>query len=77
MKRLSIPALLVAFAALFFSTDASAHQAGLSRGEYKIDGSDVAVSIIFSNTEISAAIAALDSDHDGRVSMAELDAEHD
>jgi hydrogenase/urease accessory protein HupE len=62
---------------LFVARDASAHQAGLSRGEYKLHGGDVDVSIVFSNTEISSSMASLDTDRDGRISMAELDAEHD
>ena len=70
-------AQLVAVGSLFIARSASAHQAGLSRGEYKVLGSDVDASLVFSNSEVSAAIAALDLDHDGRLSMADLDAEHD
>ncbi len=70
-------ALTTLVVALFFARDASAHQAGLSRGEYVVHGGDVDVSIVFSNTEISTSMATLDADHDGRISMAELDAEHD
>ncbi len=62
---------------LFIARDAFAHQAGLSRGEYKLHGGDIDVSVVFSNTEISSSMASLDTDHDGRISMAELDAEHD
>ena len=70
-------ALVVLVVALFFAHDASAHQAGLSRGEYTVRGGDVDVSIVLSNTEISSSMASLDGDRDGRISMAELDAEHD
>jgi hydrogenase/urease accessory protein HupE len=70
-------AFAMSAAAFFFASDAAAHQAGLSRGEYVVHGGDVDVSIVFSNTELSTAMATLDTDHDGRISMAELDAEHD
>jgi hydrogenase/urease accessory protein HupE len=74
VRRLSF--FLILFV-LLFSRDASAHQAGLSRGEYTVNGADVDAAIVFSNSEIASSIASLDADHDGRLSMAELDAEHD
>ncbi|MEO7112886.1 MAG: HupE/UreJ family protein, partial [Polyangiaceae bacterium] len=75
--RALVLGLVVLVVALFSTHDASAHQAGLSRGEYTVHGGDIDVSIVFSNTEISASMASLDGDHDGRISMVELDAEHD
>jgi hydrogenase/urease accessory protein HupE len=72
-----LPLFFAILFALFLARDASAHQAGLSRGEYVVHGGDVDVSIVFSNTEISTSMATLDGDHDGRISMTELDAEHD
>jgi hydrogenase/urease accessory protein HupE len=67
-----VVAFLVAAALLCSGRPACAHAIGLSRGEYRISGSLVRVLYVFSGTELATALPAIDADHDGRLSPAEM-----
>ncbi|MFO0587560.1 MAG: HupE/UreJ family protein [Polyangiaceae bacterium] len=68
-------ALGAASAAVFLlaTAEASAHDVGLSRGTYSIDGRAVRAELVFSRREIVALVPALDADDDGRLSPEEID----
>lgn len=52
---------------------ASAHQVGLSRGDYVLTGDTLAIEIDFSHRELAAALPGLDANADGQLSAAELE----
>lgn len=54
-----LAACLVAFS---FAVTVAAHSLGLSRGEYRLDGSTVAGTFTFARTEMVIAVPALDKD---------------
>lgn len=62
------PALLVALLA----APAWAHQVGLSRGLYRLDGATIAAEITFARGELRDLVSGLDGDGDGTLSDAEL-----
>ncbi len=67
--------MLVALACawvLLFPRDASAHQVGLSRGEYRVDGATIAVELIFARREALTLVRAMDEDGDGALSPTEI-----
>jgi len=49
-----------------------AHKVGISRGEYRADGSTLQVSITFARPEIAIAIPGLDANDDGTLSADEI-----
>jgi hypothetical protein len=52
---------------------AHAHEAGLSRGKYDLRGAKLVAHVVFANVELANALPALDADHGGTISPAELD----
>ena len=59
---------------MFASTaEAFAHDVGLSRGSYSVDGRTVRAELVFSRREITALVPALDADNDGRLSAEEIE----
>ncbi len=58
--------------AVLFPRPARAHAVGLSRGEYRIAGSTVRATLVFSGAELATSLPALDADRDGTVAAAEL-----
>jgi hydrogenase/urease accessory protein HupE len=67
--------LLLAFA-LLAGRSAAAHAIGLSQGEYRVAGADVAVALVFTTSEIAAALPDVDADEDGKIAPAELERAH-
>jgi hypothetical protein len=53
---------------------AAAHQVGLSRGVYTVDGATVLAEVTFARGELRALVPALDGDGDGALTDAELHA---
>lgn len=70
--RLAGSGLAIIGAAVLWTAPASAHDVGLSRGEYVVEGADVDVRVVFARKELSALVAGLDADHDGTLTSAEL-----
>lgn len=62
----------VVLCGLVFPGRAQAHQAGLSRGEYRLDGAMFTAEIIFARGEVALLARDLDEDGDGSVSAAEV-----
>lgn len=73
----SLRALFVALASALFvlalATRASAHDVGLSRGEYAIKGAIVSADLTFSRREMVGVVPDLDPDHDGVIAADEID----
>jgi hydrogenase/urease accessory protein HupE len=65
-------AALASLALLFLVRDASAHATGVSRGEYRAEGAVVHALYVFSGAELAATFPELDTDHDLRLSPAEV-----
>jgi hydrogenase/urease accessory protein HupE len=57
-----------------FAPAALAHEVGLSRGTYAIEGDRVTAEIVMSRREVSSVVDGLDADHDGDLTAAELSA---
>ncbi len=76
MKRVLLP-FLVTLLVLSLARVASAHQVDLSQGTYRVEGATVHASLVFAEAALATAMPDLDADHDGRLSQAELDADHD
>jgi hydrogenase/urease accessory protein HupE len=51
---------------------ASAHEVGLSRGEYQLEGSTLGVQLMFARAELLGMVPALDEDRDGFLSAGDL-----
>lgn len=51
---------------------AHAHQVGLSRGEYKIDGATITAEIVFARREVLSLVRSMDEDGDGAISPTEI-----
>jgi hypothetical protein len=68
----SLVGVIAVFVVLVFARTASAHQPGLSRGEYVLEGDRVNVELSFAHRELATAIPALDEDRDGQLSAQEL-----
>ncbi|HVK69279.1 MAG TPA: HupE/UreJ family protein [Polyangium sp.] len=51
---------------------ASAHQVGLSRGEYKVDGATITAEFVFARREVLSLVRSLDEDGDGAISPTEI-----
>lgn len=56
---------------------AGAHEVGLSRGDYAVEGTRVRVDLAFARKELAGLVAGLDANHDGALTKAELDASND
>ncbi|MFN7973385.1 MAG: hypothetical protein U0166_13730 [Acidobacteriota bacterium] len=70
--RSSRPARALLLAASLLARPASAHQVGISRGDYALDGDTVKVEVIFARRELASLLPAMDTDADGTVSEPEL-----
>jgi hypothetical protein len=64
-------------AAALCTTGAGAHEVGLSRGEYVVEGATVEAQVVFARKELIALVAGLDADHDGALTSAEIGAGRD
>jgi hypothetical protein len=56
---------------------AAAHEVGLSRGDYVVEGREVRSRLVFARRELAGLVAGLDADHDGVLTEAELAASRD
>ncbi len=63
---------LLATLMLLAAGQAFAHKVGISRGEYRADGSTLRVAITFARPEIATAISGLDANDDGTLSTTEI-----
>ena len=61
-----------ALTATLLAATAGAHEVGLSRGEYLVEGAAVEARLIFARKELVALVAGLDRDHDGALTSAEV-----
>jgi hypothetical protein len=66
--------LLALFAVSGLAASASAHEVGLSRGTYVVDGDRVTADLVMSRREAASVVTGLDADRDGRVTPPELEA---
>jgi hypothetical protein len=65
--------IVVSFGATFGAARrAEAHEVGLSRGGYIVDGARVRVQVAFARKELISLVAGLDGDHDGLLTDDEL-----
>ena len=64
--------IALATLALIAAGPVAAHKVGISRGEYRVDGSTLHVELTFARPEIASAIPNLDSNNDGTLSAAEI-----
>lgn len=69
--------LLGSTAALLVATTALAHEVGLSRGDYLVEGAGLRVDLVFARKELIGLVATLDADHDGALTQPEVDAARD
>ena len=65
----------VGLAILFLVGSASAHSTGVSRGEYRAAAGVVHALYVFSGRELATTFPALDANHDGELSAAEVSAD--
>jgi hypothetical protein len=64
-------------AALSVTPSAEAHEVGLSRGDYVVEGARLRVEVAFARKELISLVAGLDGDHDGLLTDRELAAGRD
>ena len=70
---------LAAFAVLLIvsvARPASAHEVGLSHGEYAASGASVTAQLTFARRDVLSLVAGLDADHDGALTEAEIARDH-
>lgn len=72
LRRLSWYMLLLVLGSVAFPGIAHAHQVGLSRGEYRLDGSMFTAEVIFARADAVQILQGLDSDGDGTLSKLEV-----
>lgn len=60
-------------AAVLVAPSASAHQVGMSRGEYRLEGSSLQAEWVFARQELLGLVPALDSNQDGTLATPELE----
>jgi len=72
MRRLFHACLVAAFFVVH-AAPAGAHTVGVSRGEYRLSDSTVAVELVFARSELAAAVPGLEADRDGSISAVELE----
>lgn len=70
--RLSWYAALILLCALVFPGVAHAHQAGLSRGEYRLDGAMLTAEVVFARSDATLLMRGLDEDGNGAISADEV-----
>jgi hypothetical protein len=56
----------------FISTAVNAHVVGLSKGEYRFDGSDLRAELVFARPELASSVPGLDANQDGLLSEQEV-----
>jgi hypothetical protein len=61
-----------ALAAGLLAAPAEAHEVGLSRGDYVVEGAVLRADLVFARKEVIGLVAGLDADHDGALTPAEL-----
>ena len=81
-KTLSLARTLMVVAALFSisilaARPASAHEVGLSRGDYTAAGAVVTAQLTFARRDVLGLVAGLDADHDGALTEAEIEKDRD
>src|SRR4051812_18766961 len=59
--RRALRALLAALASLALCGSAGAHTVGISRGDYHLEGSELAAAVTFARSELALAIPALEA----------------
>jgi HupE / UreJ protein len=64
--------IAAAVALALLAVPAAAHEVGLSRGEYVVEGAAVRAEVTFARRELINLVAGLDADHDGALTRAEL-----
>lgn len=77
MRRKAWSAVFAALALLataLAAQPAIAHTLGLSSGEYEVRGATLRGVVVLARDEARALVPELDGDHDGRVTMSEVDA---
>ena len=72
-----LPCALAVALGVLAARPAAAHEVGLSRGDYLVEGSALRVDVIFARKELSGLVATLDADHDGALTRPEVDAAHE
>ena len=68
MRRLLTASTL----SLLLAATARAHEAGLSRGEYRVRGREVEADLVFARRELAGLLPGADADHDGDLGEFEL-----
>jgi len=71
--RAFVCACLSGLVALLFGSIASAHQAGLSRGDYSVSATSVVAELVFARGELLGLARSLDENGDGTLSTTELE----
>jgi hydrogenase/urease accessory protein HupE len=71
MSRLWTP-ISVLVAALLWAAAVPAHEVGLSRGEYRLEGARVVAELVFARRELIGVVDDLDHDGDGALDEAEV-----
>ena len=61
-------------AAVLAPGSASAHQVGLSRGEYRLQGTSLQAELVFARPELLGLMPSLDRNQDGALTLPELEA---
>ncbi len=64
-------------AGLVIAASATAHEVGLSRGDFKLRGHVLKAEVIFARKELASLVAGLDANHDGALTEAEMNAGKD
>jgi hydrogenase/urease accessory protein HupE len=59
------------------ATPSQAHAVGVSRGEYRADGTRVRADLVFARKELLATLPGLDADRDGELTSGDLERAHD
>jgi hypothetical protein len=62
----------VTIAAALATAPAGAHEVGLSRGDYSVEGAAVKAQVVFARKELISLVAGLDADHDGALTAGEI-----
>jgi len=65
-------AVALALAVALFAAPAAAHEVGLSRGEYRVEGATVIADMVFARREMASLVPGLDADGDERLGAGEV-----
>ena len=72
MRRDTAVAALIAAAVALRAAPCAGHAVGVSRGDYRVDGSAVRVALVLARPEVGAVLPELDGDRDGTLARAEI-----